>query len=529
MSRVFPKWLITTLLYLQLINATAQQCGNCNRRPSVAIFDFDIQVPAPSANDTTHELWPEWKALYQLAGIVGSQLATQNAGCIKFNKPPSFDIGDTTLSSVGGETFTNLPSNPKIGALNLYGDYLLTGTIAGTGTSLSLQVELQASCSRKVVAKASTQFDMRGIVGNLSGIAGQIASQLSPLAQKINDFEKQQRTENKSLSIDYFNADPIKLTPAKKTLKKGETTPVTIELKDCDGTPLAGREIIFSETEFEGFRLQKTIGGVITPSRVTTDEQGKATVQFRLDANAERAIINAHSRGKSVRGCEDMFTGTVFLNIKTVYSGFVKYKYDNVTNCADKAASGCLEQQYKGTTNQGVEYTATFYQEGEKSENLDVSFTGKEEEDGTTVPNCMEAGSLVYRKFELRKHIIICVSAAQGQTSIQIIDQASSGGLIDGAVQIAISDTIAHLTIDMNFKTVTKTHVEQTILGSTDEISEERTSWNVAFDTMFDKGFKATKHKAGGRTKYTIDFTRSFNPGCNLNSKEEVKVVIWEE
>lgn len=527
----YIKSILVAVFCVCCLYSYGQQCGNCDRRPSIATFDFDIKVPPPAANDTTHELWPEWKALYLLAGMVSSKLGSLNAGCVKLNIPPSFDVGDTSLLSVGGETFTNLPSNPNIGPLNVYGDYFITGTIAGTGTSLNLQVELQASCSRKVVAKASTQFDMRGIVGNLPGIVGQIASQLSPLAQKINDFEKQQRTENNSWAIDYFNAEPIKITPAKKTLKRGETTPVTIELKDCDGTPLAGREIIFTETEFEGFRIEKTIGGVITPSRVMTDDQGKATVQFRLDANAERAIINAHSPGKSVRGCADMFTGTAFLNIQAIYSGYVRYRHKNLSNCSLKDVTGCLEQQYNGILQQAVEYTGVFYQEGEKSEGADISFSGKEEDDGEeiSVPNCMEGGNFYYRKYDFRKHIIVCVSAAQGQTTIQRIDQTSSGGLLYGSGQISIDDTFARVTISLQFKTSTKTDVEQTILGSSSNTSEETSSWDIAFDSFFEKGFKATVQKIGNRRKYTIDYTRKFNPGCNLDSVEELKVVVWEE
>src|SRR5688572_2309208 len=103
----YIKSILVAVFCVPFLYSYGQQCGNCDRRPSIATFDFDIKVPPPSANDTTHELWPEWKALYLLSGIVSSKLGSLNAGCVKLNIPPSFDVGDTTLLSVGGETFTN--------------------------------------------------------------------------------------------------------------------------------------------------------------------------------------------------------------------------------------------------------------------------------------------------------------------------------------------------------------------------------------------------------------------------------------
>src|SRR5688572_16240586 len=91
----------------------AQTCGHCHNRPSVATFDFDIQVAPPNSADTTANLWPEWKALFMLSSVVSTKLFNANKACIKFTQPPSFDSGDTTLLSVGGETFTNLPTNPN--------------------------------------------------------------------------------------------------------------------------------------------------------------------------------------------------------------------------------------------------------------------------------------------------------------------------------------------------------------------------------------------------------------------------------
>ena len=520
-----------SLICLLVLDGITQECGPCKKRPSLALFDFDVQVAGPNTKDTTQNLWPEWKALFQLAGSVGTNLFASDSRCIKFTQPPSFDSGDTMLVSVGGETFTNLPDNPHISSnLSVYGDYFLSGRVYKSAGNIVLEVEVKSGCSRKTVAKAQANFPFENIVGNVSTYAKQVSAQLSPLIDKINLFEKTERSANPQLSIDYFTSEPITVTPAKKILKPGESTTVQLLLRDCDGVPLGNREIIFKESSFEGFALPATKGGTISPAVVKTDAQGKATVKFTLNAGAREAVINAHSIGRDVKGCGSAFTGSAVINIKAVYSGYVKYRVSNNSNCSQKGASGCQEATHVSHMSHGVDYTASFYIAGEKSSSLHASFDTKEKaNDGTAIPDALEAGSYDYSKNENTTHTIICESANKGETAVQRIHQEIRGKLAHSGLAVSADESNSHVRLSLEFETSTKTVYYLTTLGSSTTTTEEKTNWDVQFDSMIDKDLQFKKTTSGGRTQYTFELTRTINQSCVANSTETLKVVVWEE
>ena len=116
--------------------SNAQNCFNCKEMPRVAGFGFDIQVAQPDTFSQTANLWPEWKNLFMLAGVVSDQIGNTEKGCLRITIPPSVDTGNVQLMSVGGENFVNLPSNSLINSdLSNYGDYILTGKVSGQAGS----------------------------------------------------------------------------------------------------------------------------------------------------------------------------------------------------------------------------------------------------------------------------------------------------------------------------------------------------------------------------------------------------------
>ncbi|HKP31981.1 MAG TPA: hypothetical protein VJT83_04620, partial [Chitinophagaceae bacterium] len=224
-------------------DASAQTCGNCNEAPRITQFDFDIRVPQPHTANGTNNLWPEWKNLFMIASSVGTNLKKADGGCIRLTFPPAIDTGDAQVARIGGETFSNLPTNPLLDKdLSIYGDYLLTGTITSDGMNCRIHAEIQTSCSRKKVVSADVTFSLSSVMSNVNNIAQQVASQLSPLAQKIKQFELEERKTNPALSLFRISNGDIQVKPLKRTLKSGESTTVTFEVKDCDGVPLAGRD-----------------------------------------------------------------------------------------------------------------------------------------------------------------------------------------------------------------------------------------------------------------------------------------------
>lgn len=320
---------IFLLIFLSFVfgNVLSQQCGNCKTTPKLSAFGFDIQIPQPSAADGTEKLWPEWKNLFILAGSLASNIRNSEAGCIILTIPPSYDKEGDELLSVGGETFTNLPSNPNISSdLSVYGDYLLTGSLTKAGTGYMMHVEVQSSCSRKLVAKANVPFQLSSVAGNVSNIAQQAVSQLSPLIEKIKKFELQERQQRTDFALGGADRELIKLTPAKRKLLAGQETDVEVSLADCDGVPLPGRVISFTKGTVGDAPMPGTIGGIVTPSKVTTDASGKAKAKFKMTAGAgEPAIINAHNLTGTSLNCKDAFIGSAQIDALPAYKVTVSY------------------------------------------------------------------------------------------------------------------------------------------------------------------------------------------------------------
>lgn len=535
----------TSCFYLLLIaclfhfTAGAQQCGNCKLTPSVAGFDLDVQVDQLA---DTGELMFQWKQLFWLGKHANNYLFQNNKNCVRFTQPPSATGNkDITIEGVEleplkeedeililGETYTNLA---PAGSLSRFGNYIITGYVKQQGNDYVMHMEVQSACGRKTVVAADIPFQISSLPGQTIAIAQQAASMLSPLIDKIKTFEQEERKNDKALSLYQSSwGEPIKITPQKTTLKAGESTEITIELKDCDGIPLEGREILFTQTSFEGLDIQGTTGGSVTPAKVITGAGGKAIARFTLASGAKEAVINAHSPGNEVKGCGSMFIGNAGINIRRTYSGYVKYSYANSSNCFQTGTSGCLKSTFKGTQEDGVQYTAVFFDDSPKIGNA-TQFTGEDENQTSNgVPKMMESGSYNQRKFEIRDGEIVCASVSKGAHNVQRIQFVSEGKLKYGSFNFSFDPGgTAALSVHMVFKTKDVGSFEQTHLQSAKNSTEGEISWDFSFIEGFDKDFTFKKQTSGGKTKYTLSGTRTLTGSCSQNSSETIHVVVTEE
>jgi len=295
----------TVFFFLFLVyQSNAQECGNCKLTPRVANYDCDVQVPKLA---DTGEALLQWRQLYWLGKHANAFLYQSNRGCIQFTQPVLVDEkGNETL--VVGETHTMLPGS---GDASQSGDYVLTGSVKLSGTKGVLHLELQSACSRKIVSAASVPFNLSSESSYMQEIAQQAASQLSPLIEKIKQFELKERQENKQVALTGFFSEEIKVTPQKGKLKPGEETEFTIEIKDCDGQPLKEMQIEFTKATIAGFNIEGTTGGIVTPSKLMTDAAGRAKGKFKMGTGNLNAMISAHSLVKKPNGCSDAFVGSV--------------------------------------------------------------------------------------------------------------------------------------------------------------------------------------------------------------------------
>lgn len=298
----------------------AQECGNCKSAPTVATYDLDVQVSQPELKGEKTKGWLEWQQLFLLARHAHVYLNNNNKNCVRFTQPASNDKGELII----GATYTNLPDADK--NISQYGDYLITGYVKPQGDGYVMHMELQTSCSRKVVASADVPFQFSSILENSMSIAQQAAMQLSPLIDKIKKFELEERKQNQKFAIAGNDIDRIKITPAKTKLTAGQQTEFTMELKDCDGIALPGREIVFTEGNINGNSMPGTIGGTVTPAKVITDAQGKAKANFKMTASAGKsAVINAHTLVQTPQNCQGVLFGVAQIDAMHAYKVTVSY------------------------------------------------------------------------------------------------------------------------------------------------------------------------------------------------------------
>ena len=317
---------LTTIFFFSLfaLQGSAQDCGNCKLIPRVANYDCDVQVPKLS---DTGQAMLQWRQLFWLGRHANAFLYQSNRGCIQFTQPVFVDEKGNEILIVA-EMHTQLP---KRGDVSGSGDYLLTGFVTLSGTNGVLHMELQSACSRKVVSTADVPFHLSSESSYMRGIAQQAASQLSPLIDKIRQFELKEKQENKQVALSGFFSEEIKVTPKKRKLKPGEETEFEIEIKDCDGQPLKEMQVEFTKATIGGFNIDGTKGGIATPSKLVTDGAGKAKGKFKMGTGNSSAMINVHSLVNKPNGCADAFVGSAEIGTVPHLKVNLDYRFNEST------------------------------------------------------------------------------------------------------------------------------------------------------------------------------------------------------
>jgi hypothetical protein len=509
--------------------AKAQNCTNCNEVPRIAGFDLDIRVPQPNAQDGTENLWPEWKSLFQMAGFVSAAIMQKEGSCLRFFVPPSVDTSDVQMISVGGETFTNLPSNPDIAAdLSKYGDYIFTGTITGNSNCV-LHVEIQTACSRKTIAVADISFQLSSLMDHISSIANQASVQLGSVHEKIKQFELSEKQKDRSLTL-FKIGEQIKITVQKKILKAGESTPITVELKDCDGLPIVGRTVLFNSGIFEGMKITGTIGGTVSPASLVTDENGTGHGNFTLKSGAAEAIINAYSPGNDVNGCASMMIGDAPVNIHYSYSGYVTYELKSSSNCVETASTACTKNTVKNRDIEQVTYRASFFTDVEAGGTVFTVSGADDEEPGTKVPDLLEGGSSSLRKMRVADNVYTCASVVQGKHDVHKMINRSEGTLNHGtfSIELPAANGGGGFSLHIDVDTQSEWSIEATGMDPQKGSDKGTTSYDLSIAQELDKEFTFKRDVIKGKVRYIISGSRTRTYNCN-SITETIKVVVEAE
>jgi hypothetical protein len=184
-------------------------------------------------------------------------------------------------------------------------DYLLTGEITGSGNAYTITARIEAGYSRDVVKTATVRTT--GELVQMRAVVNSLADQLRPVSAAITAFEIQKRASNK----DVARANPlVKIaTDVKTTMLDGERTQATLKMTDCDGFPLASREIGFLQASWPEGRVSGTTGLRLKSSTVVTDASGQARVSIQAQEPGA-AQLEAWHRYRKPTGRPDVIVNT---------------------------------------------------------------------------------------------------------------------------------------------------------------------------------------------------------------------------
>ena len=275
--------IIASVSLISFTMAFGQDCQDCKKR-RIILYDNKVNVPRPSTADSIYRYWD----YFYIAGGVNSYITTMDPSrdCLQKLDGAFFTTKDTVTNSIKyGAEHANLPPP---GEATESTDYLLYGVV----TAQSFTLRLEAGKSRELVKSAVIAlppgFDPFQIGRTVAAFVG-------PLYATILDFEKKKRDEGEPYAIQPM----VTLIPGKAKLTVNEKTNIDVLFKDCDGAPLKQRHLTFTAD-----------GGTLKSADVTTDDQGRGTLEFAAGpvpalANVTTDYVYRLPKGSTTTGrCE---------------------------------------------------------------------------------------------------------------------------------------------------------------------------------------------------------------------------------
>ena len=244
------------------------------------LFDNRVDIPRPYANKDS--IFTYWDYFFIAGGVKDYVHYTDpSTGCLVKLDGAFFTKKDTVSSNlVFGMEHANVPPSGEVPG---YADYVIYGVVAGQPTHV-LALRIEASGSRELVKSAQVSFPDHFDPFEIGKAA---AAQLSPIYTTILDFEKKKRDGGEPYAVQ----PRVEFTPKKPKIDVNETAAVDIFMYDCDGVPLKNRNLTLTAE-----------AGTLNNGSVTTDDQGKASVQFTAGSqpglgSVTTAYVFTHGNG----------------------------------------------------------------------------------------------------------------------------------------------------------------------------------------------------------------------------------------
>ena len=294
---------LSALLLFAVPLVTFADCDQCPK-PEVILYDFAVEIPRPEPGAGLGE----WYDLFFAASRAGSELFNDNQ-CVRFLDGAALkdNSGEVGGPLIVGVDYAHLP---PVG--NIKGrDYLFTGSVSGGPGNYHVTLSLETACKRRVAHSASGSA---ATVEEAKELARPLARQeFRPLLQTIRRYERDQRATNPKVALASNFGDILTMEPAKREAKPFETVPIQFTLVDCDGQPLAGREISLTSQDD---RTLIPYNGRFDVPKVTTDGNGKASANFIVGGKKGIAIPRASFQFLHPTGCEAIDVNETSINVE---------------------------------------------------------------------------------------------------------------------------------------------------------------------------------------------------------------------
>jgi hypothetical protein len=223
-------------------------------------------------------------------------------------------------------------------------DYWIGGTVVALATG-QLEYHLYLhTASDEIIVSAS------GVVNYASGdvytvVANSMLAQISPIYQKMRDFEIRKKDSGKPYAI----LPTLECTVAKSPLNFGEKTKLHFRLSDCDGVVLKQRNVTIDGCDL----------GTLDKMSFTTDDNGEADLQYTApEATAGIAIINisfSYTEPWAKPDDQETKQGTVEIEVKAPpnsWSLFAYYTFTETKNWTESSSDNysATGQSHTGET-----------------------------------------------------------------------------------------------------------------------------------------------------------------------------------
>ena len=246
--------------------AFSQDCQQCKTR-RIILYDNQVTVARPTTVDSIYRYWNYFYITGGVKDYVANLDPTRD--CIYKLDGAFFTVPDTLTSSISfGMENAN---TPPAGASSGFTDYILYGVVTGQSVTLNLET----GKTREAV-KSGVMALPYGFEPIQTGRA--LAAMVGPMYTTIMDFERRKRDHGEPYAIQ----PKITLTPAATKLKVNQKTTIDVLFQDCDGAPLKQRHITFTAD-----------GGTLKSSDVTTDDQGRGTLEFTAGSSPTLANVTS--------------------------------------------------------------------------------------------------------------------------------------------------------------------------------------------------------------------------------------------